>query len=95
VSHTTAPLEVVGTLVRTKMTANGGGFLVAEFWDGHGIPHNEEAKANARLFVAAAALLEVVSLVQFHANDHMPAALINAADAAIQLLIPTNGGVNG
>lgn len=85
-SHTTVPLEVIGTLVRTQMTANGGGFLVAEFRDGHGIPHNEEAKANARLFVAAAALLEVASLVQYYADEYMPAALLNAANAAIQLL---------
>lgn len=81
--HTTAPLEVVGTLVRTKMTVEGGGFLVAEFRDGHGIPHNEEAKANARLFVAADALLDVAELVLQSASIETSPVLLDAARAAV------------
>lgn len=56
--HTTLTLECIGTLVRT--TRDHGGFLVAEFRDQDGNPHTDEAKANARLFVAAHELLEAL-----------------------------------
>lgn len=55
--HTKEPLEIVGNLVRTTLPY--GGMLVGEFFDAAHQPHSEEAKANARLFVAAPALLAV------------------------------------
>lgn len=82
-SHTTVPLEVVGTLVRTQTTADGGGFLVAEFRDSGGIPYTKEAKANARLFVAADALLGVAELVLQSASIETSPVLLDAARAAV------------
>jgi hypothetical protein len=82
-SFTTVPLESIGGLVRTVMNENGGGFLVAEFRDRGGLQHTEEAKANARLFVAAAALHEVAQQVVDSADINTPPALLRAAEAAL------------
>ncbi len=79
--HTPGPLEAIGNLVRTDM--GRGGFLVAEFFDANGQPHNPEAKANAALFIASGDLLNVAQMVLALANDHMPKELIDAASAAV------------
>lgn len=81
--HTSATLEAVGNLVRTRLTDDGGGFLVAEFRDDNGNPHSDGAKANARLFVAAAALHDLAEQVLAMADINTPPALIAMAGAAV------------
>jgi hypothetical protein len=77
--QTTIPLETLGATVRTKRVH--GGFLVAEFRDSGGIPHTDEAKANARLFVAAHGLYELAEQVLALADINTPPSLIAKATA--------------
>lgn len=79
--HTAGQLEAIGNLVRTSL--NEGGFLVGEFRDAYGLPHNEEAYANARLFAAAPDLLE--ALERLLASD---ANIVSASDE--ELIAATN-----
>jgi hypothetical protein len=84
--HTPGPLEVISNLVRTPMSR--GGFLVADFRDAYGQPHNDEAKANAALFVAVPDLLHALrdarGLLALHGCpvDWIDAALLKATGSA-------------
>jgi hypothetical protein len=52
--HTPGPWEDVGTVVRTLLTPDGGGFIIADCPAG-----NADRRANSRLIAAAPQLLEV------------------------------------
>ena len=89
--HTTAPLEAIGNLVRTRMNVeDGGGCLVADMRDSGGNPHSDEAKANARLFIAAAALYELAEQVLALADINTPPELIAMAGAAVSAVKATS-----
>ncbi len=80
--------ERIGNAVRSSMPPIDKnaprGILIADFRDGYGLPHTDEARANAALFVAAPALLEVAKGVL--ADDllqYLPAEYIAKVRAAI------------
>lgn len=76
----TAPLEVVGNLVRTSLP--NGGFLVAECFDpASGQPHTDTSKAYARLFAAAPGLLEALRIAEGSVGDAKALEIVRAAIA--------------
>lgn len=68
VLHTPGKFEAIGNLVRSPMIQEGNdgrpcGVKIAESFDGYGLPHGEEAIANAKLFAAAPDLLAALEMV--------------------------------
>lgn len=75
VQHTPG-CERISNFIRSSMAPTDPnaprGVLIAEFRDGYGLPHTDEAKANAALFIAAAGLLEALELtLQTAEENHM------------------------
>lgn len=87
-SQHTPDLEAVGNLIRTSMAPVGNrlrGMLIAECFDANHQSYTDEAKANARLFAAASALLAALRIA-VRQNSHdmlMTGEELRACEAAI------------
>ena len=89
-THTPGPWEAAGSYVRTKRTASGGGFFVADCWRSWDPANVEfafdgsEADANARLIAAAPDLLESLRMaVKYLKGENMGSVMLPKFDAAI------------
>lgn len=75
--HTTVRLEVIGCLVRTGL--EHGGYLVADCRDAGGLPHSDEAKANAVLFAAGHDMLAALRVAEDAVGDLKALEVVRAA----------------
>lgn len=66
--------EQIRNIVRSSMAPTDPnapkGILIAEFRDGYGLPHTDEAKANAALFIAAPHLLAALERLTAAMDDY-------------------------
>jgi hypothetical protein len=81
--HTPGPWEDVGTVVRTLLTPNGGGFIIADCPAG-----NADRRANARLIAAAPDLLavckEMLECSEYWSEYDVPVAVEDRIRAAVE-----------
>jgi hypothetical protein len=82
--HTPGPWEDVGTVVRTLLTPNGGGFIIADCPAG-----NADRRANSRLIAAAPQLLavcrELLESAEYWSEYDVPVGVVDRLRAAVEL----------